>query len=432
MATRTRKKWNGNSAIARFTVPIDSLAPHPDNPRGHDLEAIASSLEAFGQQRPILVVPAGRVDPDRATIIAGHGTTASAQEHLGWTHIAALESDLTDEEIERYVLADNRTSDLGTYDDELLAKLLERAAESRAGLQGTGYVRQDLQTLLAEIAHRAKRKSARDPDDAPEPPAKPKSKLGEVYELGPHLLMCGDATDEEHVRELFSPPRHHGLDQVDAIWTDPPYGVNYVGKTKDALTIANDEAGGVRELLGDALRTVRPALAAHARFYITGPAGPRALDFHLAIADVGWALHEVLVWVKQRIVLGHSDYHYQHEFVFYGWATSIEWPGRPGRGRHKGSRWYGGNDKASVFFVDAPTRSVEHPTIKPVGLIIPQLENSTQRGNIVYDPFTGSGSTIIACEEAGRRCRAMEIDPVYCDVVRQRYADFTEQPELAP
>jgi DNA modification methylase len=120
-------------------------------------------------------------------------------------------------------------------------------------------------------------------------------------------------------------------------------------------------------------------------------------------------------------VLGHSDYHYGHEDILYGWKPG---PGRPGRGRHAASRWYGAHDQTSVFFYDRPTRSPEHPTMKPVALIEAQLRNSSRRGDLVLDPFAGSGSTLIACEQLGRRCFALELDPRYCDVIRRRYREF--------
>jgi DNA modification methylase len=164
-------------------------------------------------------------------------------------------------------------------------------------------------------------------------------------------------------------------------------------------------------------------LAPAARFYIAAPAGPRGTDFRLALPGAGWRFHQALVWVKQSQVLGHSDYHYAHEDILYGWTAG---PGRPGRGRHRGSRWYGGHDQRSVFFFDRPARSAEHPTMKPVGLIAAQLQNSSRRGDLVLDSFAGSGSTLIACEQLGRRCFAVELDPRYCDVIRRRYEEFVD------
>jgi DNA modification methylase len=172
-----------------------------------------------------------------------------------------------------------------------------------------------------------------------------------------------------------------------------------------------------------ALRAADPLLGPSARFYVAAPAGPQGTAFRLALAAVGWRHHQTLVWVKNSLVLGHSDHHFQHEEILYGWRPG---PGRPGRGRHAGSRWYGDNNQSSVFFVDRPTRSAEHPTIKPIALIAAQLANSSRRGDTVLDLFAGSGSTLVACEQLGRRCLAVELDPRCCDVVRRRYEEYSD------
>jgi DNA modification methylase len=232
----------------------------------------------------------------------------------------------------------------------------------------------------------------------------------------PGAVQCGDATDGEQLAVLMAGAT------ADVLWTDPPYGVGYVGKTVEAMTIANDDEHGLALLLRQAFTAVDAVLVPSAPFYVAAPAGPQGTAFRLALAEVGWRFHQALVWVKNALVLGHSDYHYAHEDVLYGWKPG---PGRRGRGRHPGSRWYGGNDQTSVFFCDRPARSADHPTIKPVELIAAQLRNSSRRGEVVLDPFAGSGSTLIACEQLGRRCFAVEIDPGYCDVIRRRYREFT-------
>ena len=152
------------------------------------------------------------------------------------------------------------------------------------------------------------------------------------------------------------------------------------------------------------------------------PAGPHQLDFLLAIREVGWRLHQELVWVKNSIVLGHSDYHYAHEPILYGYTPG---PGRPGRGAHAGTRWYGDNSASSVLAYDKPSRNLEHPTMKPVGLVSECLVNSTRSGDLVYEPFAGSGSTLIAAEQLGRRCYGIEIDPAYAQVTIERWQAFT-------
>lgn len=208
---------------------------------------------------------------------------------------------------------------------------------------------------------------------------------------------------------------------ADIVWTDPPYGVGYVGKTRDSLTIRNDDAGA-DALVRDAFEGALGATSPSAPFYCASPAGPAALTFWLAIVAAGWRIHQELVWVKDVFVLGHSDYHYAHEPILYGYAPG---EGRPGRGKHEGSTWRGDNAQSSVLAFPRPKRSTEHPTMKPVDLVSHCLANSTRPGGTVLDPFAGSGSTLIAAEQLGLACLAMEIDPRYAQVIIERWQAFT-------
>lgn len=238
---------------------------------------------------------------------------------------------------------------------------------------------------------------------------------GEVYQaepIGGHRLLCGDSTNERDVAQLMQD------DSADAMWTDPPYGVSYVGKTADALTIENDGAEGLEELLADAFGRADDALKPGAPVYVAHPAGALSLTFLQQFLATGWRLHETLIWVKDSFVLGRSDYHYQHEPILYGYTAGGE--GRRGRGGENGC-WYGDNAQASVFQVARPKRSVEHPTQKPVPLVAQMLHNSTLAGQIVYEPFGGSGSTLIACERLRRRCYVVELSPVFADVILRRW-----------
>jgi DNA modification methylase len=242
------------------------------------------------------------------------------------------------------------------------------------------------------------------------------SRPGEIYEIGRHRLLCGDAREPELVAGLL------GQERAEALLCDPPYGIDYVGKTKQRLRIRNDNAEGLPDLLTGVFGSVDAVLSPSAPFYVASPVGPRGTVFRTAIDEVGWRFHQELIWVKNSPVVGHSDYHLQHEAFLYGWKPG---PGRPGRGRHRGTRWYGDNKQTSVLFFDRPARSSDHPTMKPVALLEAMLKNSSRRGEIVLDPFAGSGSTLIACERLNRRCFAIEIDPRYCDVIRRRYREFT-------
>lgn len=401
--------WRGADYLRVALVPIDSLASWPDNPRRGDVDQVARSLKRFGQVRPVLV--------QGSTIVAGHHVVLAALE-LGWTYIAVGNHDFGGDvdEARAYLLADNRLSELGHTDSALLQAQLE----ALRSYEGVGYSERDRAELDARLA------ALRAPEVEPEPiepPAEPRSVPGEIYQLGPHRLLCGDARDADALARLVDGAT------AEVLWTDPPYGVSYVGKTKDSLTIENDGREGLGGLLVAAFRAVDTVLAPSGRFYIAAPSGPQGTVFRNSLADVGWKLHQVLVWVKDVMVLGHSDYHYAHEDVLYGWKPG---QGRAGRGDHDGSRWYGGHDKTTVFQVPRPKRSEEHPTMKPVELIYRQLVNSAKSGDVVLDPFAGSGSTILASHQLGLRCCAVELDRGYCDVIRQRFADLAGDASLAP
>jgi DNA modification methylase len=380
----------------------------PDNPRRIAPERLADLKCALVADREMLVARPLLVLPD-GTVFAGNARLLAAHE-LGWETIPVIVVDLEWERARVWALRDNNS--YGEWDEPVLAELLAELAEGGFDLALTGFESRDLERILDGMVRSA------DPDDAPDAPAgAPESRLGEVYELGPHRLLCGDARDAAQLRELMDG------ESADVVWTDPPYGVSYVGKTKDALRLRNDNPDGLSALLGAALAAVDAVFAPGGRFYIAAPAGPLGTEFRLAVRAAGWDLHQTLVWVKQTPVLGHSDYHYSHEDILYGWKPGS---GRPGRGRHRGSRWYGDNAQSSVFLIDRPSRSVAHPTMKPVELIVRQLRNSSRRGQRVLDPFAGSGSTLIACEQLGRCCYATEIDPAYCDVIRARYQEYVD------
>ena len=266
--------------------------------------------------------------------------------------------------------------------------------------------------LRDAVAQRTAVRVEPEADSAPDPPKHADSRPGDIYELGPHRLICGDASDPGVLAALF------GDERAAMIWTDPPYGVDYVGKTEDALTIENDDAEGLQELLIGAWRSAAPLLIESAPFYVAGPTGPRGEDFQASFRQAGWRYQQMLVWLKQRIILGRQNYHLQYEGIYHGHA-----PGRnAGRMTPDRFRWYGPNNATSILQVAAPNASRDHPTMKPVELIIPCLQNSSLPAEIVLDPFAGSGSTLIAAHSAGRQAYLVELDPRYCDVIRERWA----------
>ncbi len=398
--------------LADFVVPIGSVRRYPGNPRTHNLDVLRASLRRNGQYRPIVV--------NRRTmqVLAGNGTHEAA-ELEGWTEIAATMVDVTPEEAARIVVVDNRASDLGGYDDGALLALLDGLPD----LEGTGYDQDALAALQALADQAAGAPALTDPDAIPEPPAEPISRPGDLWLLGPHRLLCGDATKPEDVARIMAGERG------DCMWTDPPYGVEIVGGShaltpaerlaRGGKTLDNDEAAGLPRLLRDSFATTTSALQPGAAVYLAHPAGAQGLLFSQAFVEAGWRLHQILVWVKDQMVLGHADYHYRHEPILYGYTAG---EGRRGRGGHG---WYGDHTQTSVFEVPRPKRSEDHPTMKPVELVARGLANSCPPHGLAYDPFAGSGSTIVAAHSVDRRCYALEIAPQYVDVACRRYQEHT-------
>lgn len=401
MKNQTKHPDTARSSISGpAQVQVDVLTPYRRNPRRGNVEAIKESLAEHGQYRPILVN--ARTDE----VLAGNHTLQAAKE-LGWTEIAVSYVDVDEEQAARIVLVDNRTNDLAGYDSEALADLLSELPE----LSGTGYNQDDLDALLAELG-----RTEHGVDEPPPPPADPKTKSGDVYELGAHRLVCGDAREEAPYRALL------GGERAGLLWTDPPYGVDYEGKTKAKLQIQGDEQEGLAQLLADSFAQIDVVLADGSPLYIAHPGGTRSLAFGQAFCDQGWQLRQTLVWVKDSIVLGHLDYHYRHEQLLYGYRPA---QGRLGRGA---KCWHGDDSQGSVLEFDRPRASAEHPTMKPPELIEHCLRNSSAPGALVLDPFAGSGSTLIACERAGRAARLIEADPRYCDVIVERYKRHSGSP----
>jgi DNA modification methylase len=360
------------------------------------LGAVKASLRRHGQYRPVVANRDG-------TVLAGNHVLRAACE-LGWDRLAVTFVDLSEEEALRVVLVDNRTSDLAGYDEELLAELLSGLGD----LSGTGFDGQALDELLADVAP-----PLGEEGELPPPPREPTTELGDVYALGRHLLVCGDARDAAVLE------RATGGERAAVLWTDPPYGVGYEGKTNARLRLAGDQPAGLAELLGAAFGAADGVLAEGAAVYVAHPAGPLSLVFGAAFVGVGWRLRQTLVWVKDAFVLGHGDYHFQHEPILYGYRPG---GGRRGRG-HRG--WYGDNAQSSVLEVPRPRASREHPTAKPVELVERCLKNSSRAGDVVLDPFAGSGSTLVACDRLRRRARLVELDPGYCDVILARWERLT-------
>ena len=388
--------------------PVDGLRTLEGNPRRGDVAAVKRSLQRFGQRKPI-------VARDDGTVIAGNHTLLAARE-LGWSEIAVVGTDDDDATAKAYALADNRTSALGSFDmADLAAMAVEVHAVDPELLLAASFTEADLNALLAGQHVPPK---LNDPDDVPEPPAEPVTVLGDVWLLGPNRLLCGDSTSAAALGGLMDG------DLADMIWTDPPYNVAVVGGTHDPRDrknhgkgprIANDAMGDseFRGFLIAAFSAMAEQLKPGGAAYVCH-ADTEGLNFRAAFAEGGLELHQVLIWVKQRFVFGRSDYHWQHEPILYGW--------KPGAAH----AFHGERNQSTTWLVDRPMRSaMEHPTQKPAALVAVALQNSSQAGALVLDPFAGTGSTLIAAHGVNRVTRLVELDPQYVDVICRRYQEHT-------
>ena len=247
-----------------------------------------------------------------------------------------------------------------------------------------------------------------DENDIPEAPAEPTTKLGDVYQLGKHRLICGDSTDVTVMDKLL------GEEKADLVWTDPPYGVSYVGKTKDALTIENDtlNLAELEDYLRSAFNSIFTATKPGACWYVAAPSGNLFQAFSIPLSELDVWRH-TLVWVKDTLVMGRADYHYRHESIFYGWTPGAAHQTPPDR------------KQDTIWEIPRPKANKEHPTMKPIELIERAIQNSSLTGQIVLDAFGGSGSTLIACEQTKRVARLIELDPKYCDVIVTRWENLT-------
>ena len=379
--------------------PIGSIQPYENNPRTNDaaVDAVAASIQAFGWRQCLVVDESG-------VLIVGH-TRFKAALKLGLAEVPVhVARDLTPEQARAYRLADNQTATLATWDDGKLVQELAALQGADFDLSLTGFPEDELLRLLTAPPG----DGAGDPDAVPEPPAEPITRPGDLWLLGRHRLLCGDATKSEHLARLLPDG------PADMLLTDPPYNVAYRGKTAEALTIANDDmsAEQYRAFLTTAFIASKDRLKPGGAFYVWH-ADTAGLDVRTACADAGLTVRQCLVWVKSGLVLGRQDYHWKHEPVLYGWND-----GAP-------HTWLGDRSQTTVLEFDKPARNADHPTTKPVELFAYLLGNSCPPGGTVLDPFAGSGTALVAAEQTGRSAVLLELDPRYCDVIVQRFELLT-------
>lgn len=431
--------------------PIDQLQPYTQNPRTHSAEQVskvAKSIVEFGFNNPILV------DANRG-IIAGHCRLMAAQR-LGLETVPIIElTHLTDEQKRAYIIADNRLALDAGWDIDILAGELAALKDFGFDIDTIGFSDEELDKLFAPLDG----KGLTDDDDAPALPEVPVSVRGDVWVLGRHRVMCGDSTSPEDFEWLMQGQL------ADCIWTDPPYNVNYGDKAemldkrqkghRNTTRILNDnmDSASFFSFLSEVFVNLFHASKPGAAIYVAH-AESEGINFRKAFTTAGFYLASCLIWKKNALVLGRSDYQWKHEPILYGWNS---------KGPH---HWYGGRNKTSVhefgdflfertgenewqislgetslvirgenitveeahgtvFSEAKPVRNAEHPTMKPVALIERMLLNSTLRDELVLDPFGGSGSTLIACEKRGRTARLMELAPGFCDVIVRRWEEYT-------
>ena len=384
-------------------VSTDKLIPYVNNARTHSPEQIKklrSSLREFGFVNPVII--------DREyNVIAGHGRLMAAKEE-GITEVPCVYVDhLTDAQKKAYILADNRMAMDAGWDDELLKIEMEELQNLGYDLEFTGFDEKELADLFGVDDKEVKE------DEFDLTAALEKASFverGDVWFVGKHKLMCGDATSSEDVAKLMEDKK------ANLILTDPPYNVAF--KSSDGLTIQNDsmDNNDFYEFLYLSFKNMADHLENGGAAYVFH-ADTEGLNFRKAFIDAGFHLAGCCIWVKDSLVLGRSDYQWQHEPVLYGFLQN---------GKHP---WYSDRKQTTIWNFDKPKKNSNHPTSKPLDLLAYPINNSTQANAIVIDTFGGSGSTLMACEQMNRICYTMELDEKYASVILRRYVEDTNDSE---
>lgn len=402
-------------------LPIEKLKPYSKNTRhheDHDVDQIIKSINKYGFSDPI------GIWSEKNIIVEGHGRFMAAKK-IGMETVPVLRLDhLTDEQRREYAIMHNRTAELSSWDFEALAEEMAELDLGEFDMDGLTtdpevYETQELQEV-----------------EAPEPPTIPKAKRGEIYQLGDHRLMCGDSTNPEDVTALMNG------EQADMCVTDPPYNVDYEGKTKDKLKIENDqmESEAFQEFLKNAFQNINESLKPGGAFYIWY-ASREVVNFQTALERAGLTVRQQLIWVKNIFAMGRQDYQWRHEPCLYGWkdgaahyfvedrtqsTVTDSTPDFESIKKEEAIRLLKDIYKTTtIIYENKPSRSELHPTMKPINLIGVQVRNSSKLHDSVLDLFGGSGTTLLVCEQTKRRCYMMEYDPCYIDVIIKRWEEYT-------
>jgi len=380
---------------------VDKLIPWARNPRTHSdaqVAQIAASIAEFGFNNPILV-------DTKAGIIAGHGRLLAARK-LGLTEVPVIVLDhLTEAQKRAYVIADNKLAENAGWDDEMLRIEIEALQDENFDVNLLGFEDVELARLLAA---QDAIEGLTDEDAVPELPEKPICQTGDLWVLGEHKLLVGDATNHDDVMRLMAG------DVADLVFTDPPYNVDYEGYTEQKLKIKGDRMSDAefKQFLEAAFRGLRTAVKPGASLYVCHSSSWQR-EFQNALEAAGFELRCQIIWAKNTFAWGFGRYKFRHEPLFYCHVAGKKDP------------WYGDKTQSTLWEEKKPAANRIHPTAKPVELIERASLNSSKAGDIVVDLFGGSGSTLIACERRGRRARLMEIDPKYADCIVRRFQEYS-------
>jgi DNA modification methylase len=429
---------------------LDLLEPYKNNPRNNKeaVDKVASSIKEFGFKNPIII------DQDNV-IIAGH-TRYLAAKKLGFSEVPVIKvKDLSPEQVKAFRIADNKTSEFAEWDFGTLSDEFRLLEDMGYDLGLTAFNDDEINEIMDNVEITSDEVVEDDFDIDNNIPENPTVVKGQIWQLGRHRLMCGDSTSISDLMLLM------GGKRADMVFTDPPYNVAYVGKTKDALVIENDSMsdGNFYQFLYDVYEAMFEVTIEGGPIYVCH-ADSEGVNFRSALKDTGWELKQCLIWVKNVFVMGRQDHHWKHEPILYGW--------KPGAA-HK---WYGGRNKSTIlqsgnviavnkvhdgfeltfdtgeqniklkvpsyellseiddsmtttWYFDKPMRNAEHPTMKPIGIPARAIKNSSRFGDNVLDTFGGSGSTLMAAEQTNRNAFLMELDPKYVDVIIKRWEEYT-------
>jgi DNA modification methylase len=381
--------------------PLSRLTAYARNPRKNDhaVEQMAGVIREFGFRIPIIAKSTGDV-------VDGHLRLKAAHHLKLETVPVLLADDLTPAQIKAFRLLANRSATWAEWDDELLGLELAELQEAGFDLELTGFTEDEWTEL---IAGEAESEGLTDEDAVPEVNETPISRTGDIWLLGEHKLICGDATKADDYKALL------GEELVDMTFTDPPYNVNYANSAKDKLRgknrpILNDNLG---EGFASFLTAACTNILSRTKGAVYIAMSSSELDtLQSAFRAAGGKWSTFIIWAKNTFTLGRADYQRQYEPILYGWRDGVD------------HFWCGARDQGDVWSIKKPQKNDLHPTMKPVELVERAVRNSSKTRDLVLDPFGGSGSTLIACEKSDRRARLIELDPKYCDVIVKRWEDF--------